>query len=336
MLSLTFMSSFSTPDLLKWIVNLCIRTCKTFWQEIKFSRNMNKIVVVLKGGLGNQLFCYAAARRLALANDAELVIDDVSGFQRDFAYRRKYALDRFHITARKATRRERLEPFGRYRRKLAETLSARRPLHERTYVAQEGIDFDPRLLHFRVQGTVYLDGYWQSEGYFRDVQDIIRDDLRIAPPHDPTNHAMGDKIRSVNAVCVHVRWFLKPGVRQAHTDYNLSWDYYSRAMKRIMGEFHDPHFFLFSDYPDCLDFARDFPEAPVTLVGTNRGDERAHADLWLMAQCKHFIIANSTFSWWGAWLGECNEKMVISPGIKAEGAGAWGFKGLIPDKWVTV
>src|SRR6267154_4898422 len=79
---------------------------------------VKKVIARMRGGLGNQLFCYAAARRLALVNDAELVIDDVTGFARDRQYRRRYALDRFRIAARKATPAERLEPFERYRRGL--------------------------------------------------------------------------------------------------------------------------------------------------------------------------------------------------------------------------
>ena len=77
---------------------------------------MNKVIARIKGGIGNQLFCYAAARRLALVNNAELVIDDITGFVRDRHYNRKYALDHFHIPCRKATPAERLEPFERYRR----------------------------------------------------------------------------------------------------------------------------------------------------------------------------------------------------------------------------
>ena len=107
---------------------------------------MNKVITRIKGGVGNQLFCYAAARRLALVNNAELVIDDVTGFARDRQYRRKYMLDRFSIPFRKATSAERLEPFERYRRGIMKWLSRRKPFAERRYLEQEGIDIDERLL----------------------------------------------------------------------------------------------------------------------------------------------------------------------------------------------
>jgi len=120
-----------------------------------------KIIARIKGGLGNQLFCYAAARRLALVSNAELVIDDVTGFIRDRQYRRKYALDTFPISARRATPRERKDPIGRYRRGIAKFIAKQHPFHERNYIEQEGTDFDQRLLEFRPKGTVYIDGLWQ-------------------------------------------------------------------------------------------------------------------------------------------------------------------------------
>ncbi len=295
-----------------------------------------KVIVRLIGGLGNQLFCYAAARRLALVNDAELVIDDVSGFSRDFAYERRYALEPFHISARKATPTERFEPLGRYRRRLAKFVASGRQFLKRKYVAQEGIEFDPRLLEFKVEGTVYLDGYWQSERYFKDVEDVIREDLRIIPPGDRINREMSEKIRSSNAVGVHVRRFGKTEVGGAASEYNLDSDYYSRAAQWITARVESPHFFMFSDDPDTARKLMNIPEDVVTCVDHNRGEENAYADLWLLTQCKHFIIANSTFSWWGAWLSLFNSKRVVAPALKTGGMAAWGFKGLIPNKWLVL
>lgn len=93
-----------------------------------------KVITRIKGGLGNQLFCYAAARRLALVNNADLVIDNKTGFTRDYLYGRRYMLDRFNILARKATPSERMEPFERYRRGLAKWVSRRQNFEERSYV----------------------------------------------------------------------------------------------------------------------------------------------------------------------------------------------------------
>ncbi len=173
---------------------------------------MAKVIVRIKGGLGNQLFCYAVARRLALVNNSELIIDDVTGFVRDHQYYRKYALDYFNVKARKATSYERMEPFERYRRGLVKFMARQRPFHLRSYIEQEGLDFDLRLLDYRLKKrTVYLDGVWQSESYFKDVEEIIRQDLRIIPPKNEANRKIAECIFACNAVVVHVRSFDNSG-----------------------------------------------------------------------------------------------------------------------------
>jgi len=293
---------------------------------------MRKVVVRIKGGIGNQLFCFAAARRLALINSAELVLDDVSGFIRDYEYRRKCELRHFSISARKATPAERLEPFERYRRGVKKFVSRCRPFHERQYVEQEGQEFDERLLSLKVSGTLYLDGLWQSENYFKDVEQTIFEDLRIFPPTDELNQRMAKEIRNINAVALHVRWFSAPASEET---LNVTADYYNRAIALMEGKIESPHYFLFSDALDAARAKLTLPEDRVTFVCHNQGDHNAYADLWLMTLCKHFITANSTFSWWGAWLGGDNEKVVICPSGNAHLA-AWDFKGHIPVNWLKL
>lgn len=296
---------------------------------------MSKIICRIKGGLGNQLFCYAAARRLALVNNTELVIDDVTGFARDRQFVRQYMLDHFHIPCRKATPAERLEPFERYRRGLLKLLSRKLPFAKRPYVEQEGFDYEERLLALRVNRDLYVDGLWQSERYFKDVEQTIREDLRIIPPTDELNQRMAEKIIACNAVALHVRWFNAPGSKSIH---NLAVDYYHRAIALMKEKVNAPHFFLFSDEPEAARVLLDLPESRVTFVSHNMGDENAYADLWLMTQCKHFITANSTFSWWGAWLAESSDKIVVTTASRQEVVQEtnWGFDGLIPDQWIKL
>ena len=295
---------------------------------------MSTIIPRIFGGIGNQLFCYAAARRLALAAGAELAIDDVSGFARDLDYRRRYQLDRFEIPCRKATAAERLEPFSRIRRYLKRAASRRRPFEERAYIRQEGIDFDPRLLRVRPRGAVYLEGYWQSEEYFKDAEATIRADLRIRPPADAANLETAARIRDSLAVAVHVRFFDAPGEAGAH---NAPGDYYARAVARMEALAPGARYFVFSDRPDDARARIPLPDGRVACVSHNRGDADAYADLWLMAQCRHFITANSTFSWWGAWLAEAAGKQVISPAaVIRQGKTAWNFDKQLPEEWLKV
>jgi hypothetical protein len=294
----------------------------------------SKVVARIRGGLGNQLFCYAAARRLALVNGAELAIDDVSGFVRDDLYRRTYLLDGFQIPCRKATPAERLEPFERVRRAVAKWVNRRRPFFKRWYLEQEGIDFDPRLLDYRVSGTVYLDGLWQSEGYFKDAEAVVRKDLEIIPPEDQAVHRLAARIREAESVAIHVRWFDPPG--RGPSAYNLPVRYYQRAVAEIERRVQKPLCVLFSDDPEAARSMLALPPERTLVVGEILKTTNPVADLWLMTQCKHFIIANSTFSWWGAWLGGNENKIVIAPGIRLEGKTSWGFGGLLPESWLTL
>lgn len=294
---------------------------------------MNKIITRIKGGLGNQLFCYAAARRLAIVNNADLVIDDITGFVRDSSYRRRYMLDHFSIPARKALPAERMEPFERYRRGVLKWLSHRKPFQERRYIEQEGLDFDERLLSLKVNGTLYIDGYWQSENYFKDIEQTIRAELLILPPEDALNRQMAWEIKRSLSVAVHMRWFDVPGSTEAH---NVSTDYYQRAIALMEKRLPSPRYFVFSDDQTATLAKLSLPAGRATFISHNRGDENAYADLWLMTQCRHFITANSTFSWWGAWLAQEKEKFVVTPNVKIDGITAWNFRGLIPMEWIRL
>ncbi len=305
---------------------------KAAWRVAKMSK---KVIVRIVGGIGNQLFGYAAARRLALVNDAELVIDDVSGFERDRLYKRKCQLGHFNIPCRRATPGERLEPFSRLRRVFLRAVNRKKDFMHRNYIAQEKVEFDPRLLHVETRGRrLYLEGYWQSERYFKDVEDAIREDLRIAPPQDSANLEMAARIRNCLSVGLHVRFFEGPG--RGSGAYNLSSRYYAKASKLIDSLTKDARFFLFSDHPEAAIEHLSLPDSRVTAVSHNRGDENAYADLWLMSLCRHFIIANSTFSWWGAWLSGKRDKFVVAPDFSSRGLCSWGFEGLIPDGWMLV
>ncbi len=294
----------------------------------------SKIICRIFGGLGNQLFCYAAARRLALVNNAELVIDNVSGFEYDVDYQRHNQLDHFAISCRKATYAERFEPFSRVRRYVKRKWNQRKPFEQRSYLVQEGINFDPRLIYFKPHGTVYLEGYWQSEDYFKDVESIIRKDLQITPPMDSINLFMVAKIKSCTSVAVHVRFFDSPIENNIN---NTPIDYYAKAICKMETLVSGAHYFVFSDQSSSARTRIPLPNDRLTMVTHNQGDEYAYADLWLMCQCQHFIIANSTFSWWGAWLAEYDSKLVIAPGFeKRDGKMSWGFKGLLPETWMKL
>lgn len=300
-----------------------------------------KVVVRLKGGLGNQLFCYAVARRLAWANDAELVLDTVTGFKYDRLYRRTYGLAGFRIPARLATPSEQLEPLGRLRRLIARKLSENKPLRQRRYIWQVGVDFDPGILTLQLQeGTTYFDAFGQSEFYFADIRELLLQDLVMQAPSDQSNLEMAKLIESNPSVALHMRWF--DAGDTAHSS-NMSLPYYERAIRLLLAKIKHAHFFIFSDRPEqaATLLAPILQGQPFTLVQHNAKHENAEADFWLMQQCQHFIIGNSTFAWWAAWLGEHNHKgtQVFAPGRNVDpehSVTAWGFPGLLPERWTVL
>jgi hypothetical protein len=291
-----------------------------------------KLIVRIKGGLGNQLYCYAAARRLALVNQCELVIDDVSGFERDFEYKRCYMLDSFNIPSRKATKSEMFFPFHRLRRFINKRFSRFRHFENRDYIEQEFEDFDVRVLQKKIKKNTTIDGLWQSEKYFIDVADDIRNDLRINPPEDGDNIQMFNNIIKSSSVAVHVRWF-----GGALSDTNATAEYYKEALSIIHEDSNDVHFYVFSDDPERTKELITFPSNNVTFVTHNNSDEKnAIWDFWLMTKCQHFVIANSTFSWWAAWLADSSQTgIVFYPKLREETRNKWrwDYIGQMPTHW---
>ena len=293
-----------------------------------------KVVVRIRGGLGNQLFCYAAARRLALANGAELVLDHVSGFRKR-RIRRTYALHHFHIEARTATARERLDgPLSL--RKFRQRLAARMvPMSRAAYIHERGMASDARLLARRVRGPVYVNGLWQSEHYFCDIEATLRCDLRFHEPTDRANLDMAARIRACNALALHVRSFREASYHQR--GLSRPERYYASAAELALRRCGEPQVFVFSDDPDLARRLLQPIGVRAEYVTHNNTGEQAYADLWLMSLCRHFIIADSTFSWWGAWLGAHPGKQVFAPGAALLTAPAsWGIPGQLPDRWMKL
>lgn len=281
------------------------------------------MIARIKGGLGNQLFCYAAARRLALTHDLELVIDDVTGFVRDRAYQRLYCLDLFAIPCRKTTAWERMAPFERGRRAISKWIASGQSFDTRTYIEQEGQGFDARLLSLRPFRSLYLDGLWQDERYFSDVSDKLRSDLCLKQTPDPVQDTMALNIAAFQSVALHVRWFESPTA--AGSVRNIDARYYQQAVAKTDAVLGSPHYFVFSDNVAAAIDTLELPVGRFTPAANNRGDKGAILDFWLMTQCRHHITANSTFSWWAAWLARPSGGLILIPNEmpKMQGACFW-------------
>jgi hypothetical protein len=265
-------------------------------------------VVRVYGGLGNQLFQYATGRRVAVANDSALKLD-LGWFAGNTD--RRYALAPFRIAAAPATRDDislflGRRPQDRLRRQWARLVLGARPRR----VRPRSTRFEPSILALR--GCVYLDGYWQSERYFSDIRRLIREELTVKTELAGRNAAVAAEIRSTHAVSVHVRrgdYVSRPETAAVHGTCPL--DYYDAAAARVVRSVPDARFFVFSDEPAWA--AENLRLARAMTVVDHNGPGSEHEDLRLMTLCRHHIIANSSFSWWGAWLCDHPDKTVIAP-----------------------
>jgi hypothetical protein len=292
------------------------------------------VIVRLVGGLGNQLFQYAAARRLAIWHNTTFKLD-ISAFE---SYtRRVYSLYPFNIQEDFATPEEvvRLrEPSqGRLRRAVFRLKRMLRPYNQRTSLREWRLNpYNPNFL--RTSAQVYLDGYWQTEKYFVDIADIVRREFTIKYAQDLQNRAVAEEIAATQAVSVHVRrgdYVSDPPTSQVHGVCGL--DYYARCVSLIAQKVPSPHFFVFSDDPDWVvqNLHLDYPTTLVSQVDPSKSYE----DLRLMSLCRHHIIANSSFSWWGAWLNAKPGKLVFAPQRWFQDTSV-DTRDLLPEGWIKV
>jgi hypothetical protein len=255
----------------------------------------DSIICIIKGGLGNQLFTYAAGYACARRTRRAYFIDWKRGFSHD-SYGRSYRLARFPISASEMPEAWRVAPTLKHlRHKLVRALNKHRSPDRKTYVAQRWDMGPEQLLDFKPsKARVLLNGYWADEGYFRDCAEDIRREFRPPAPEDERNRSLGERFAADgNLVFVHARRVRYPML--------LPLAYYAVAIEKVRAVVAQPRFVVFSDDMDWAREHLDFSDSPVEWVDHNGEDELA--DFWLMTQCRHAIIANSSFSWWGAWLG---------------------------------
>ena len=268
------------------------------------------VLVRLTGGLGNQMFQYAAGRALADRLDAELVLDTRAFdhvLARQVYTRRSYALSPFRLRARLATAAD-LKDWPVWVVEIGLRLRLLRPLI-RPWYFQSGIGYDPGVT--RLQEPVCLVGYWQSERYFLDSADGIRDDFGLLRALSAANQQLLDLARSANSVGLHVRRGDFVSLKDAAQLHGLcSVDYYRRAIGLLRDRCPDCRFLVFSDDPQWARAELPLDQSAAFVTGN---EQRPEQDLALMSACKHHIIANSSFSWWAGWLGNSPQQIVIAP-----------------------
>jgi len=278
------------------------------------------IIAIVKGGLGNQLFIYAAARALAMRTSRELFLDNKRGYEAD-SFGRNYRLGNFPIQAKVMPEEWRVAPALKDpRHKLIRAINRLLPRNQRSYLAEKRSQGSSQLTVLTpVRERVTLLGYWQSEDYFYDQAGVVRRELAPPEPVDDRNRALGRVMLIGESVFLHVR-----RVRYSHL---LDSGYYQAAIDAVKRKHTNARFYLFGDDLKWPRENLNFGNSEVSDVSHNHADELA--DLWLMTRCRHAIVANSSFSWWGAWLGEdyrTGSRLIFfpkTPGVPLSPADLW-------------
>jgi len=292
---------------------------------------MATITVFLRGGLGNQMFQYALGLNIAKKNNAELVLDTTflnDRFPRkEFTYR-NFDLNVFTLSPSKILSGKTWEgkPHFSVLSKISEKLPipgiwfgldiaflmAKKILGMGKIIKEKkDYIFDPDVL--KAKGSIVLWGHWQSEKYFADIADDVRSAFHFRKKLSGEVEVLAEQIKNSNSVSIHVRrgdYVKFENMKKIAGDTNLS--YYSRAVSYIAERVSSPHFFVFSDdIAWCHENIK--VQFPVTYLDDKTAGHKNAYHLELMSLCKHNIIANSTFSWWGAWLNNNPDKIVVAP-----------------------
>ncbi len=286
------------------------------------------VIARLAGGLGNQLFMYAFNLAMAERNHVPLKLDIRGGFIRDRTYQRQHLLEHILPSVTPASRWEsRLFPLGHTMRKLDRKLNARRPLERRYYVQERTMNFDAEIRNLKIVRPTVFNGYWQAPQYFDDLKPSIAERIRFPEALISPVQAEAEKIRSAgNAVCLAIRRYEEVPKPKHHI---LQLDYFRQAMALIEQSIDKPHYFVFAQ---DMDWARNNirSQHPVTFASEKDLHAGVIQDLYLMTQCRHYILSNSSLHWWAAWLNQSPGKIVIAP------ARGWPNTDMLPGYWIQL
>lgn len=294
------------------------------------------VIVKLMGGLGNQMFQYAMARALSLRINTELKLD-LSWFASETygEINRPYELPHFAVIENIATPKE-LKQLKGYEHRIVRRL---RPIANRliptswqSHIQEKYFHFDPTILS--IKHDAYLSGYWHSERYFSDFTNELRHDFTFNQPLTGENKRIAEEILEYNSVSLHIRrGDYVNNTKNINFHGSCSLDYYYKGLAKISSRQDNLRVYVFSDDIEWAKRNIDITY-PTLFINHNQGKD-AFEDMRLMSLCKHNIIANSSFSWWGAWLNRYPEKMVIAP-KRWFNQPLYDTRDLLPDSWIKL
>jgi hypothetical protein len=221
--------------------------------------------------------------------------------------------------------------FEKIIRKISRTIESFKPIHKRLIVIEPHFTFCSDIL--RVKDNCYLSGVWQSEKYFKDMENIIRKEFTLREDVTKKTEDWINKIETTHSVSIHIRrgdYISNKKTIQKHGVCPI--EYYTKAVQFVSGKLQDPKFFVFSD---DVEWAKNNLVINYQTYFVSDINIPDYEEIIIMSKCKHNIIANSSFSWWGAWLNENKNKIVIAP-KKWFSSNYTDTKDLIPQNWIRL
>jgi len=286
------------------------------------------IIVNLKGGLGNQMFQYACGRALSLRSGESEFKLDIYGLEKAEKVGdiyRPYALSNYDIKAKIADHAE----IGRLRNRFGIVSKIWR-LFRTKILRQYYVDFAYWVA--KPRKNAYLDGFFQTERYFVDYKDLIRRDFKPITLSPVASKWLAKISSFENSASLHIR----RGDYIGHKTFgNICTDkYYRTATEKLSESVKNCHFFVFSN---DIDWVKHYMTLPADIEFVSSNELKDFEEITLMSTCRHNIIANSSFSWWGAWLNENPEKIVIAPKKWAHGIyNIWKMRDITPPSWIRI
>lgn len=282
------------------------------------------IIIKLGGGLGNQMFQYALGRNLSLIHNVPFKIDS-SYLRKENQSGRILQLNNFNTILNEATKEDISSYDSLFQKILGKIVAKNKRVIERSSI------FDLDILSIN---DGYFIGHWNSEKYFRENADILRKDLTLKNPLNQKAERFSAEIKSTpNTASIHIRRGDYVSIKKiADTHGTIPISYYEKAIDKIIEKFPDTVFFVFSD---DIEWAKENLPSKYHPVFVSDPDIPDYEELILMSLCKNNITANSTFSWWGAWLNNNPEKIIITPKewfVKK----SMESKDLIPEAWIRI
>lgn len=289
--------------------------------------NQKELIISYWGGLGNQMFTYALHRMLE--NKGKNV-------KADMLYYFAFALRDFEIT-KVFPNTNHICRASSYSIKSYRTIAPYMD-NERNFIyyiepgVMDGVKSfaDERLLDNDLEWG-YLSGYFQTRVFAQEIEDILRREFTFCQPEDDKLQEVVREIKVKNAVAVHVRRGDYLDAFEMYGDICTT-DYYREAMSVIKGKVENPFFYFFSD---DIEWVKDnfYEENAIYIAPSMFDDYHDWYDMYLMSECKHNIIANSSFSWWGAWLNTNKDKIVIAP---KKWVNADSMEDICPESWMRI